>query len=190
MGSPRFRSLTDRQKDVLVRLDRRMPIKLIAAELDVSESRVNQHIRALKDVYRVSNLNDLCDSYRAETEEAGEPAPYRKVASTNSEVPQRQRIDEPEDRVAPGEFVLADVAPLAIEAPWMVRNEPRAVPGVLDGDHAVLYRLAVIIGLALAFIVLVILVVTAALSVSEASSGRGVVPRDSSTQSEVSDRAS
>ncbi|UIP06746.1 hypothetical protein LY632_13895 [Erythrobacter sp. SDW2] len=186
MGSPRFRSLTDRQKDVLVRLDRRMPIKLIAAELDVSESRVNQHIRALKDVYQVSNLNDLCDSYRAETEAAGEAAPYRKTASINSEVPQRQRIDEPEDRVAPGEFVLADVAPLAIEAPWMVRNEPRVVPGVLDGDHAVLYRLAVIIGLAFAFIVLVILVVTAALSVSEASGGKQFGTREQAVQAETS----
>ena len=166
MGSPRFGSLTDRQKDVLIRLDRRMPIKLIAAELDVSESRVNQHIRALKDAYKVGNLKDLCDSYRAEVQESGKTAPYSKPASTISEVPPGRPIDEPEDRVAPGEFVLADVAPLAIEAPWMVRNEPRAVPGVLDGDHAVLYRLAVIIGLALAFIVLVILVVTAALSVS------------------------
>ena len=182
MGSPRFRSLTDRQKDVLVRLDRRMPIKQIAAELDVSESRVNQHIRALKDAYRVGNLKDLCDSYRVELQPGGEPAPYRKAASTISEVPPRREIAEPEDRVAPGEFVLADVAPLAIEAPWMVRNEPRAVPGVLDGDHAVLYRLAVIIGLALAFIVLVILVVTAALSVSEASGGKQFGPRDRQVQ--------
>lgn len=189
MGSPRFRSLTDRQRDVLVRLDRRMPIKQIAAELDVSESRVNQHIRVLKDVYRVGNLKDLCDSYRVELQDSGEPAPYRKAASTISEVPPRREFDEPEDRVAPGEFVLADVAPLAIEAPWIVRNEPRVVPGVLDGDHAVLYRLAVIIGLALAFIVLVILLVTAALSVSEASGGRGVVPRDTAIQSEVSNRA-
>lgn len=186
MGSPRFRSLTERQKDVLVRIDRRMPIKLIADEIGVSESRVNQHIRALKDVYGVSNLNDLCDSYRAEVQESDEPAPYRKTASTNSEVPQHREIDEPEDRVAPGEFVLSDVAPLAIEAPWTVRHEPRVVPGVLDGDHAVLYRLAVIVGLALAFIVLVILVVTAALSVSEASGGKQYGPRDQQTQAGTS----
>lgn len=186
MGSPRFRSLTDRQKDVLVRLNRRMPIKQIAAELDLSESRVNQHIRALKDAYSVGNLKDLCQSYRVEVEHSGEPAPYRKPLSTNSEVPQHREIGEPEGRVAPGEFVLADVAPLAIEAPWLVRNEPRAVPGVLDGDHAVLYRLAVIIGLALAFIVLVILVVTAALSVSQASGGREVVPPGGKPQAELS----
>lgn len=186
MGGPRFRSLTDRQQDVLVRLDRRLPIKQIAAELDVSESRVNQHIRALKDVYSVSNLTDLCESYRLEVSENGQPAPYRNPSSTISEVPDHRKIDEPEDRVAPGEFVLADVAPLAIEAPWLVRNEPRAVPGVLDGDHAVLYRLAVIIGLALAFIVLVILVVTAALSMSEASGGKEFGPRNQAAQAETS----
>ena len=189
MGAPRFGSLTDRQKDVLVRIDRRLPIKQIAAELDVSESRINQHIRALKDTYSVENLKDLVDSYRAEVQVSGEPAPYRKPASTNSEVPHRSEIDEPEDRVAPGEFVLSDVAPLAIEAPWTVRHEPRVVPGVLDGDHAVLYRLAVIIGLALAFIVLVILVVTAALSMSEASGGRQYGAPQETQQTGSSDRA-
>ncbi|WP_435418578.1 hypothetical protein WAB17_03125 [Parerythrobacter aurantius] len=159
-----------------------MPIKLVADELGVSESRINQHIRALKDTYAVSNLNDLCAAYRAELEGEGEPAPSRNVASTISGVPPKAEIDEPEDRVAPGEFVLADVAPLAIEAPWLVRHEPRVVPGVLDGDHAVLYRLAVIIGLAIAFIVLVILVVTAALSVSQASGGKQFGPRDRQVQ--------
>lgn len=186
MDSPRFRSLTDRQKDVLVRVDRRMPIKQIAAELDLSESRINQHIRALKDVYAVSNLKDLVDSYRAEVAESGESAPYRNPLSRNSEVPQSVQASEQEDRVAPGEFVLSDVAPLAIEAPWHVRNEPRVVPGVLDGDHAVLYRLAVIIGLALAFIVLVILVVTAALSMSEASGGKQYGTPTATMQTEAS----
>lgn len=189
MQSPNFRSLTDRQKDVLIRIDRRMPIKVIAAELDVSESRINQHIRALKDIYGAQSLKDLCESYRVEVEFAGESAPYRKASSRKSEVPKAPESSETEDRVAPGEFVLADVAPLAIEAPWMVKNEPRVVPGVLDGDHAVLYRLAVIIGLALAFIVLVILVVTAALSMGEASGGKNFGPRDVSTQAEVSDPA-
>lgn len=186
MRSPRFNTLTDRQREVLVRIDRRLPIKQIASELGVSESRVNQHIRALKDAYEVENLKDLVDSYRAEVQEFGESAPYRKSASRKSEVPSSEKIDDSGVRVAPGEFVLSDVAPLAIEAPWLVRKEPRVVPGVLDGDHAVLYRLAVIIGMALAFIVLVILVVTAALSMSEASGGKDIGPRDSSPQAEAS----
>ncbi|MHA6332807.1 helix-turn-helix transcriptional regulator [Qipengyuania sp. CAU 1752] len=189
MRSPRFSALTDRQQDVLVRIDRRMPIKQIAGEMGVSDSRVNQHIRALKDAYQVENLKDLVDCYRLEVRDSGESAPYRNLASRNSQVPQPEEMDDSEVRVAPGEFVLSDVAPLAIEAPWSVRNEPRVVPGVLDGDHAVLYRLAVIIGLALAFIVLVILVVTAALSMSEASGSREFGPRNGTTQTEMSNPA-
>ncbi|WP_234032103.1 hypothetical protein [Parerythrobacter jejuensis] len=163
-----------------------MPIKLVAAELEVSESRINQHIRALKDIYGVGNLKDLCESYRAEVQDSGESAPYRKTASTKSQVPQSAKQGETEDRVAPGEFVLADVAPLAIEAPWTVKSEPRVVPGVLDGDHAVLYRLAVIVGLAFAFIVLVILVMTAALSMNEATGGKQIQPPQTQSESEVS----
>ena len=187
MQPPRFRSLTDRQKQVLERIDRRMPIKAVAVDLGLSESRVNQHIRALKDIYEAGSLNDLCEAYRLEMQETGEPAPSRKPASRISEVPQSAESVETEDRVAPGEFVLADVAPLAIEAPWTVGNEPRVVPGVLDGDHAVLYRLAVIVGLALAFIVLVVLVVTAALSMSEATEGAAYGPQIE--QRETSDPA-
>ncbi len=97
-------------------------------------------------------------------------------------MPQSQASPQTGDRVAPGEFVLADVAPLAIEAPWEAKHEPRVIPGVLDGDHAVLYRLAVIVGLALAFIVLVVLVVTAALSVAEASEGQEVAAPGTITQ--------
>ena len=180
MPSPRFRSLTDRQKDVLQGIDRRMPIKLIASELGVSESRVNQHIRALKDAYGVSNLNALVELYREELEAAGETAPCRNPASTISEVPRRTEIGEPEDRVAPGEFVLADVASVAIEAPWKVRNEPRVVPGVLDGENAVLFRLAVITGLAVGIIAAVLLVMTAALTMSEATAGTEVIVPESS----------
>ena len=183
MPSPGPRSLTDRQRDVLVLIDRRMPIKRIAFELDISESRVNQHIRALKDAYGVQGLDALVQAYREETLENVEDAAFRKPAYSNNGVTRSDIGGQSEDRVAPGEFVLADVAPLAIEAPWKARHEPRVVPGVLDGDHAVLYRLAVIVGLALAFIVLVILVVTAALSVAEASGGQEVAAPVSETRS-------
>ena len=47
------RPLTKRERDVLDGIDRRLPLKLVAAEIGVSESRVNQHVRALKARYRV-----------------------------------------------------------------------------------------------------------------------------------------
>ncbi|OZA94734.1 MAG: hypothetical protein B7X57_00385 [Erythrobacter sp. 34-65-8] len=165
--SPR---LTEKQRAVLERLDRRVPIKVIAAELGVSESRVNQHIRALKDIYAVESLGELVERARSTGAQ-----PSRKPAYRNSHLPEPADLPQPEDRVAPGEFVLADVAPLAIEAPWSVQHEPRVVPGVLDGENAVLFRLAVITGLTVGIVAVVLLVMTAALTVSEALAGTEVV---------------
>lgn len=163
--------LTEKQQAVLERLDARMPIKVIAAELGVSETRVNQHVRALKNLYGVESLGELV--MRARAAEG-----YRKPAYTKSHLSGEGEGDEQEDRVAPGDFVLADVAPIAIEASWPVSHEPRVVPGVLDGANAVLFRLAVIVGIAFGIIVLVILAVTAALSVSEALDGVALTSPD------------
>lgn len=58
------RPLTPRQRDVMERIDRRVPIKVIADELGVSVTRVNQHIRALKDIYGADSLADLVECYR------------------------------------------------------------------------------------------------------------------------------
>lgn len=176
--------LTDKQLAVLERLDRRMPIKVIAAELGVSESRINQHVRALKNHFGVESLGDLIDRAReADVAPPGIPQgePSRKPAYRNSHLPDAAEPPQTGDRVAPGEFVLADVASVAIEAPWSVRNEPRVVPGVLDGENAVLFRLAVITGLAAGIIAVVLLVMTAALTVSEATEGRQVTVPASET---------
>ena len=56
MTSGAVRRLTDRQRAVMERIDRRVPIKVIASELGVSETRINQHIRALKDFYDAASL--------------------------------------------------------------------------------------------------------------------------------------
>lgn len=170
--------LTDKQRAVLDLLDRRVPIKVIAAELGVSESRVNQHIRALKNHFGVESLGDLIDCARkAQGQHAAglQATPSRKPAYRNSQLPEPADSPQTEDRVAPGEFVLADVAPVAIEAPWHFQHEPRVVPGVLDGENAVLFRLAVITGLAVGIIAAVLLVMTAALTVSEATAGTEVI---------------
>ena len=69
---------------------------------------------------------------------------------------------------------------LAIDghASWEIDNEPRVVPGVLDGDHAVLLRLAVIVGIAFGILAAVVLMVTAAMTLSEALDGKASVPED------------
>jgi len=172
------RELTDRQRAVLGAIDRRLPLKAVAAELGISESRVNQHVRGLKERYGVHNLPDLVDAWRSEEAGAGFSAadPCRNTAWRNPQVPDAASAGENDRRVVPGEFVLSDAAALyAIEAPWTGLNEPRVVPGVLDGDNAVLLRLAVIIGIAFGLIAAIVLVVTASLSLSEAFEGKAAV---------------
>ncbi|QSB46211.1 hypothetical protein IDJ81_13770 [Tsuneonella flava] len=167
-------------------IDRRLPLKAVAAELGISESRVNQHVRALKEIYGVASLGELVEAWRGEASRTAVSAsnqtnslsdePYRNSAWRNSQVPKSDDGLDQGSWVAPGEFVLSDAAPIAIEAPWKKHEEPQVVPGVLDGDNAVLIRLAVIIGIAFGIVAAVVLMVTATLSLSEALKGIVVTP--------------
>jgi len=73
---------------------------------------------------------------------------------------------------------MSDALPLIEQAPWLRPGEPKVVPGVLDGEHAVLFRLAAIIVIAFGFLAAVVLMVTAAMTISEALDGRAAVPVD------------
>lgn len=77
-----------------------------------------------------------------------------------------------------GEIVFSDALPFDRVAPWEPLTEPRVVPGVLDGDHAVLMRLAVIIGIAFGILAAVVLMVTAAMAISEALDDKATIPVD------------
>lgn len=176
MAAESHRELTDRERAVLSAIDRRLPLKAVAGELGISESRVNQHVRALKERFGVHSLPDLVDVWRYDESVVTDADACRTSAWRNSQVADRADRSETQDRVVPGEFVLADAAPLAIEAPWMARIEPRVVPGALDGDNAVLLRLAVIIGLAFGMIAALVLVMTASLNLSEAMRDRPATP--------------
>ena len=188
MPSAKSRPLTERQRAVMERIDRRVPIKLIAQELGVSETRINQHIRAVKDIYEAENLGDLVERHRAEkrAEEAakgtGNPDQFEGVKLSQKgfsepvyskrQVPDEAQIAEVTVRNDPGELVMSDVLPLVDQAPWLHPGEPRVVPRVLDGEHAVLFRFAAIMGIAFGFLAAVVLTVTAALTISEALDGQ------------------
>lgn len=195
MGAGNRRKLTKRQMAVLERIDRRVPIKVIAQELGVSETRINQHIRELKDYFGVASLNELVECYRAAFGEVGDggaaeggsagvdAARGEATRSPLSESAYRKRqVDagaaggENAPRVDPGEIVLSDVMPPGEIAPWKVAHEPRIVPGALDGEHAVLMRFAAIVGIAFGILAAVVLTVTAAMALSEAMEGRAHVP--------------
>lgn len=186
------RPLTERQQAVMERIDRRMPIKVIAQELGVSETRINQHIRALKDIYKAESLGELVEEYRATLPKEEEAEGAGKSKENNlSEATERDLTESVYSksqvvghdlagldgvRVDQGELVMSDVLPLIEQAPWLRPGEPKVVPGVLDGEHAVLFRLAAVIGIAFGILAAVVLSVTAAVAVSEAMDGRARVP--------------
>jgi len=194
MLSGAARRLTDRQRAVIERIDRRVPIKVIAQELGVSETRINQHIRALKDIYNAASLGELVENYRATLppEPSEEPKgngldrvpdtdaikPFSEVAYTKNQINPAIGLPDLQQRDDPGQLVLSDAMPLIEQAPWLRPAEPRVVPGVLDGDHAVLLRMGAIIGIATGILAAVVLSITAATALSEATSGRIDYPGD------------
>ena len=177
--SPDAPELTERQRDVFERIDRRVPIKVIAQELGVSETRINQHIRALKNIFEVDSLNELVETYRSrygdrtDNEEGLNEPVYSK-----SQVPESLMLRDSGVRGDPGKVIINDVLALDGQAAWEIENEPRIVPGVLDGDHAVILRLAVIVGIAFGILAAVVLMVTAAVTLSQALDGKASVPED------------
>lgn len=191
MSSGAARRLTDRQRAVMQRIDRRVPIKVIAQDLGVSETRINQHIRALKDVYDAGSLGELVENYRA-TLASDTPAettdkdlsaapdadllnPYSEAAYIKTQINPTTNIPDLSVRDDPGQLVLSDAMPLIEQAPWLRPGEPRVVPAALDGEHAVLLRLGAIVGIASGILAAVVLTVTAAVALSEAMDGRATV---------------
>lgn len=186
------RPLTERQRAVMERIDRRMPIKVIAQELGVSETRINQHIRALKDIFQAENLGELVEQFRMDYPaeiEAEKPETEGQESSTEGEVKgltqsvyskSQVHVDGSGRiggiRVDQGELVMSDVLPLIEQAPWLRPGEPKVVPGVLDGEHAVLFRLAAVIGIAFGVLAAVVLSVTATVAISDAMDGKARVP--------------
>lgn len=193
MSSGAARRLTDRQQAVMEGIDRRVPIKVIALELGVSETRINQHIRALKDIYQASSLGDLVENYRltlprpaddeGNDENRQDEAPedltdtsslkvLSEDAYTKKQITQPDSLTDPSYRDDPGRLVMSDSMPLLDQAPWLRPGEPRVVPGVLDGEHAVLFRLGAIVAIASGILAAVVLTITAAVTLSEATEGK------------------
>ena len=189
-----LRPLTDRQRDVIERIDRRTPIKGIASDLGVSETRINQHIRALKDIYEAESLTDLVEAYRADKLEIEKSEKKVKVDSiqgsmqnerglsesvyNKNQVPISGLIGDPLAQDDPGALVIRDVSSMGDEAPWLRSSEPQVVPRALDGENAVLLRLVAIVGIAFGLLAAVVLTVTAAVTLSEALDERATIPVD------------
>ncbi len=193
-----MRPLTKRQQAVMERIDRRASIKVIAGDLGVSETRINQHIRALKNIYEAESLADLVEAYREDkkafqqtkeseeenwqglpvTEAAPENGHLSESVYSKNQVPITALIGDPSAQDDPGQLVIRDVSSMVEEAPWLRPGEPMVVPRVLDGENAIWFRLAAIMGIAFGVLAAVVLSVTAAMTISEALDGKATLPVD------------
>ena len=156
-------SLTERQRSVMTRIDRRVPIKLIAQELGVSETRINQHIRILKDIYQVASLNELVEVYRR----SKPPGDDDLLGLSDNTL-----------QLGPGETATSNVFPLRGSLPQEIAIEPTITPGILNGENAALFRLAAIVGIAFGIIATVVLLMTAASTLGEVMKGWAYISVD------------
>lgn len=178
------RRLTERQRAVMERIDRRVPIKVIAQELGVSETRINQHIRALKDIYAAGNLGDLVENYRAlhrdsraeqSPPRSRDPLPYVVPILSQPVVPVGSAAHPPRTfplveafaRDETGGILLGDARPFVPSDNQAEPDEPQLVPRLLDGEHAVPFRLLAILCISACILATVILSVNAAVVLSD-----------------------
>jgi len=184
MTSLAARGLTDRQRAVMERIDRRVPIKVIAQELGVSETRINQHIRALKDIYDAGNLGDLVENYRAVHRDSRvelpqprsrDPLPFVAPALSQPVAPASSAAQPPRTfllveawaRDETGSIMLGDARTFVPSENQSEPDEPQLVPKLLEGEHAVPFRLLAILSIAACILATVILSVNAAVVLSD-----------------------
>lgn len=160
----RLARLTPRQMQILDLLDRGAPLKLISAELEISQTRVNQLVRELKERLGAQSKFQLVQIYR---ECSGVRLAYTKDAYPDSALPVDGSSANSEPGTTAGEFVFSDIQSFTFEAPWQEQiADPAVVPEMLDGPHANVRRLiamvllVMMIGMAITFVGVTTLTVT------------------------------
>lgn len=144
-----FDFATPRQRAVLDLLANSRTSKEIAHQLGISEAAVNRRIEVLRSRlggvtrhelarrYREWSVGPAADSSHRPWEENRTQILPLAASASSGDVGSRDGIMDP------GEG-LRDQLAISVEAPWSQTAEPHVVPGVLDGDNALLTRGAAI----------------------------------------------
>ena len=171
--SQTFAALTPRQLQILELVSARRSLKAIAAQLECSESTVNQNIKVLKLRFGANSLTELFDIYRDRVPDAKPMAgsdedPCRNSACTISVLPESGEVAHPgvnDERSEP--IVFSDALSVELRAPWEVRREHSLVPGVLNGRSAGLVRTGVIVAMTFMLFASVLLAIAAGQTLSD-----------------------
>ena len=177
MGSDdRLQRLTPRQLQILDLLDRGAPLKLISAELDISQTRVNQLVRELKERLGAQSKFQLVQIYR---ECSGVRLACTKDAYPESALPAEGSSANSEPGTTAGEFVFSDVQGFTIEAPWQDQiAEPAVVPEMLDGPQANVRRLIAMVLLMIVIFIAITFAGVTTLTVTDFWSRYGSISED------------
>jgi hypothetical protein len=82
-----------------------------------------------------------------EPTDSGASGAFSEAEYTKKQIPEPAIFADQLIRDDPGRLVMSDSMPLLDQALWLRPGEPRVVPGVLNGEHAVLFRLGAIVGI-------------------------------------------
>jgi DNA-binding CsgD family transcriptional regulator len=145
---------TPRQLDVLVYIEQRLTIKEIANRLEMSESAVNKHIRALKRQAGVNSQRDLISYYhqfssdRRDSPERAESVAgegYSNSACRKTELPElpwdnHTSVSNDASSIA----MVQDSLAFPLNQSWSFEKELHVAPRVLNGSNAAWVRGAAI----------------------------------------------
>lgn len=127
--------------------------KEIASELEISPSRVTQHVRALKDRLGTESRRGLVA--------AAKRFPVcEKLTGQKTLVPSAPAIRNSAAGASSDQTALADAMPLRLPAPWE-SDAYRVGPGALDGPGGNWLRVAAIVATSLGIPVLLVLGIAA-----------------------------
>ncbi|WP_228765826.1 LuxR C-terminal-related transcriptional regulator [Sphingopyxis solisilvae] len=175
-----FLFLTERQKAVLDQLLHARTSKEIASTLGISETSVNRRIEVVRARLGGVTRHEVIRRYRLWVDRADAAGPRGRNETTAAapcvesgrqilqlaETPPTAPIPQRDSEACYAAF--EDPVVMSIEAPWKPRDEPRIVPGVLDGNNATLTRGAVIAILLAAIIASLVLILAAARALADA----------------------
>ena len=151
--------LTKQQERVVEGLANRLTIKEVAADLGLSPSTINQHIKAAKLRLQVNTHRELVEAYCANCDSSSSTRAKNGVSPTAFPLPE----PGPDD---PGGLVLSDSQSFDFELPRPGRD--RIVPQALDGTFAGYSRLAAMAVLVAVIFTAVVLGTMAVEKVSDA----------------------
>lgn len=155
--------LSDKQAEVLSRLSRRQSYKTIASEMGISLSRVNQHVRVMKDRLGVNDPAGLVELWLSAN---GEQL-STKDACTKSQLPPDAHPRHEEGTADAAVLTFHDAGAMALPAPWDAPEFQRVGPGYLDGPGGSAKRIGFMLLVAMGFPVAVVATLSAMMALTE-----------------------